>query len=563
MRILVLQSGGFEHFLAAAGAAAARYPSARLSGLVTESDAQRARTCGRFTDVQIMRSSGPGLMPLNGHRVADLCVVPFEDRFGVRYWKFRMVPIIHRIPTVAGYNKKGHLRERILVSWILNSLLACGSGRVAFATLTAMHWAWNYARRRIDIIAVFGLAGLALLRHAMKIAGLPALARRQAVGGAAEKQRVVIFIPSLGLGGAQRQLASYLRHLDRSRWDPEVITLDARDKFFEPEIRALDVPLTLLSPDWRLQNSGVTWQLVRRLREKPCHVLHNWLHYAVAVGAMAGALAGVPRIVGSVRSERPSRFPWFYPKWQRGIDVLTAPLQNCIIGNSNAVREEYRRWVAAPQHKLVTIYNGIDGRSVTLQSPAAIAVLRAELKLPLEAPVIGIVGRLFPEKDHATFLKAAALIHQRNPDVQFLIVGEGSLLGQINTDIVRLDLSGVARTLGGRKDALALIQLCDVLVLTSTTEGFPNVLLEAFMAGTPVVTTAAGGAPEVVLDGETGFVVPCRDAEAVAGRVLHLLEDPGLRQCFVSAARDRMKRDFSADQIAARIQACYEQGITR
>jgi glycosyltransferase involved in cell wall biosynthesis len=83
------------------------------------------------------------------------------------------------------------------------------------------------------------------------------------------------------------------------------------------------------------------------------------------------------------------------------------------------------------------------------------------------------------------------------------------------------------------------------------------------MAGTPVVTTAAGGAPEVVLDGETGFVVPCRDAEAVAGRVLDLLQDPGLRRRVVSAARDRMKRDFSADQAAARIQTCYEQGTTR
>ncbi len=186
--------------------------------------------------------------------------------------------------------------------------------------------------------------------------------------------------------------------------------------------------------------------------------------------------------------------------------------------------------------------------------------LRFDLKLPAGVPVVGIVGRLFPEKDHATFLRAAAAISQAKPETRFLIAGEGSLREWIEGDIARLGLSEKALVLGGRKDALALIQLLDVFVLTSTTEGFPNVLLEAMAAGTPIVTTAAGGAPEVVLDGKTGFVVPCGDDQALAGRVLALLDDPVVRKVFAEAGRDRLRACFAAEQAASAIQACYVRG---
>jgi glycosyltransferase involved in cell wall biosynthesis len=551
-RILVLQSGGFDHFLAAARAAATRHPSAELIGLVSETDLERARLAGGFVRLHAWASgSSMPVQAASGRPPADLCMVPFEDRFGIRYWNMRRLPIRYRIPMVLSYNREGRIREAGRAAWIAESVVACLGLRAAQVGYGHARRIWAWIRRRLDVTGLFVLVLAAhLVQRVRTVRPVPD-------AGLDGPRRLVLFIPSLGLGGAQRQLASYLRHLDRRRWEPEVITLDTVDKFFEPEIRALNVPLTLLSPHCRFQHLGVTRQLVKRLRAQPCHVLHSWLHYAVAIGAIAGALAGVPRIVGSVRSERPSRFPWFYPKWQRAIDLLTAPLQQCVIANSNAVREEYRRWAAAPDRKLTTIYNGIDAELIALRGAGELEALRADLRLPSGSPVVGIVGRLFPEKDHATFLRAAAAVHRSRPDARFLIVGEGSLLEWIEGEIARLGLSGVVRTLGGRKDALALIQLCDVLALTSTTEGFPNVLLEACMAGTPVVTTAAGGAAEVVLDGESGFVVPCRDAEAVAGRILTLLTDPGLRRHFASAARDRMERKFAADQAASAIQATY------
>ena len=110
---------------------------------------------------------------------------------------------------------------------------------------------------------------------------------------------------------------------------------------------------------------------------------------------------------------------------------------------------------------------------------------------------------------------------------------------------------------GERRDVLALIQLMDVLVLTSITEGLPNVLLEAAASGVPIVTSAAGGASEVVVDGETGFVVPCRDSRSVADRVLELIRERSLRRKFIDAARRRVRAMFTADRFAAAVQACY------
>src|SRR5207249_119758 len=116
-------------------------------------------------------------------------------------------------------------------------------------------------------------------------------------------------------------------------------------------------------------------------------------------------------------------------------------------------------------------------------------------------------------------LEAARLISRTRPDARFLIVGEGPMRSGIESEIVREGISNRVHVLGMRKDAQRLIQVLDVLVLTSTSEGLPNVLLEAAVAGTPVVTTAAGGAAEVVLDGETGFVVRVGDAGSIARRV--------------------------------------------
>jgi glycosyltransferase involved in cell wall biosynthesis len=519
MRIVVVQSGQFDHFLSAARAVGSPDGSADLIALVKSQDLNRAKEPGLFAAVEVLPDDPGQAAALDLWKTPiDLCVLPFEDRLGLRYFTLRLLLIGQGITRVVTYNRLGRLREYGRVAWLIQTLVVCLGIRAIHQPVL---WLWRQARRRLDVAALFALAVLALPLSRLKAWGLYPAGRAQAGRSSSGAQRLLLFIPSMGMGGAQRQLLSFLTHLDRAMWEPELVTLDVADKFFEQAVRDLQVPVVYLNPRQDFWMVEVVWRLFRHLRRQPPVVLHSWLHYAVMLGAVAGTWAGVPVVIGSLRSQRPGRFPWFYPKWQRGMDILTAPLQTTLIANSNAVAEENRDWAFIPSHKLITVYNGIELEPEP-DAEARSGTLRDELGLPPGAPVVGIVGRLFPEKDHATFLRAAALIGRTHPEVRFLIVGDGVLRGRIEREIAGSGLDGTVLVLGARQDAPALIRLMDVLVLTSLTEGFPNVLLEAIRAATPIVTTAAGGAAEVVVDGQTGFVVPCGDAAAVAARVLDL-----------------------------------------
>ena len=561
-RTLVLQSGELSHFESALRIVRNRFPQAELVGLVRDPCLDDLATRHPTVTFHPMPSPADG-SSWNRFAPAEACVIPFDDRFGVWHWTYRTVPISAKIATVFSCNRNGRLRQYSLLGWWIDSVWACGVLRVGVLGWRAVLWVfrrlWWRIRRILSILSVFLLGGVALCLHVLDKAAFHPVRAMWSSRLPRDRKRVALFIPSLGLGGAQRQLATFLEYVDRSQWEAEVITVDTIDKFFEPLILQKGISVTRLNPHWQLYELGLLVQLVRHCYRRPCHVLHGWLHFAAAIGAIAGRLVGVQTVVGSLRSEAPGRFPWFYPPWQRPIDILTAPLHSRMIVNSNAVLRESREWAFLPDRKLVTIYNGIPCEQPPRAREEQTAALRRELQLARNCPVVGIVGRLSPEKDHATFLKAAKQVHQARPDARFMIVGGGPLLESIKGDIAQLGLQAEVRVLGGRTDTETLLSMMDVLVLTSTSEGLPNVLLEAAVAGAAIVTTAAGGAVEVVKDGETGFVVPCGDADAVADRVVALIDNPGLRARFVAAGRERIRTVFAPDRVAESVQACYAQ----
>jgi glycosyltransferase involved in cell wall biosynthesis len=150
---------------------------------------------------------------------------------------------------------------------------------------------------------------------------------------------------------------------------------------------------------------------------------------------------------------------------------------------------------------------------------------RAQLGLPAEGPIVGCVGRLVPVKDHDTFFEAARRVLQARPDTTFVLAGDGESrdrLQRVATDM----LGDRVRFLGWVHDLPTLYAAFDVVALTSKLEGTPVALIEAAAAGKPVVATNVGGVSEVVRDGNTGLLVPPRDAVAVAANVLTLLDDP-------------------------------------
>ncbi len=177
--------------------------------------------------------------------------------------------------------------------------------------------------------------------------------------------------------------------------------------------------------------------------------------------------------------------------------------------------------------------------------------------------LVAQVGRLAPQKDYPTFLAAAARVAAQVPDVDFLVVGEGELRGELEATATRLGLAGRVRFLGLRHDVPALLGAVDVLALTSLYEGLPNVVIEAMATGAVAVATDVGGCRELLAPGETGFVVPPGDVEAVAAAVLAVLRAPETARRVAAAARRRIEAEFGLDAMVQRTVEVYDTWLAR
>src|SRR5262249_15934590 len=149
-----------------------------------------------------------------------------------------------------------------------------------------------------------------------------------------------------------------------------------------------------------------------------------------------------------------------------------------------------------------------------------------------------------------TFLKACQLVREAVPDVRILIVGEGTQREKLERLAAELSIASAGSFLGARDDIKELLSAMDVFVLTSPTESFPNAVLEAMAAGCPVVATSVGGVPEIVGEGDAGFLVPPGDVTAVSDRVLRLLNDPALRRAMGERGAQRAQDEFSVETVS-------------
>jgi glycosyltransferase involved in cell wall biosynthesis len=225
------------------------------------------------------------------------------------------------------------------------------------------------------------------------------------------------------------------------------------------------------------------------------------------------------------------------------------------VSQSQAARAR-RAWV--PERKIVVIPNAIAADAVARTDPG---LREGLLKLFPVRPrlVVGTAGRLSPEKNHALLIEAAARVGKERADIGFVVFGDGPLRPALEGRINRLGLRDRFVLAGFRADVASYLPHLDLAVLSSTTEGLPVFLLEAFAAGIPIVATAVGGIPEVVEEGKSGYLVPSADPGALAARILDALRNDEFRHALGRHGQERVRRDFSAPQQAAR----YAELFTR
>ncbi len=293
---------------------------------------------------------------------------------------------------------------------------------------------------------------------------------------------------------------------------------------------------------------GTAWDIAKIVREKRVNIIHTHNEKAQFYGGISGLLTNVP-VVHTKHGKNCLDFR------TRLRNNLSARLCRKVVAVSQDAAIECTRDENIPLHKVLTILNGVDTERFSPCNNWHEAKKR--LGFSDDTLVIGIVARLAPVKDHATLLEACRILTESGRDYKLLIVGDGSLRGQLEERAKAMGISNQVSFMGMREDIPDLMHAMDIFVLSSISEGISLTLLEAMACCLPVVATAVGGNPEVVVDGHTGYLVKDRSPDKLAEKLEVFLSNKQLRNTMGGAGRARVNEYFSLQKCAFEYRSLY------
>jgi glycosyltransferase involved in cell wall biosynthesis len=349
--------------------------------------------------------------------------------------------------------------------------------------------------------------------------------------------RVVLVTNGLGCGGAEAQLLRLARMLV-ARGD-EVGVLSILPVIECPEADGLDIPIAILDPGAPGRSARAIASGRRILKEWAPDTVISFVYQANVLGRIAGRLAAVPTIVSSIRNEH------FGGRSREMVLRRTDGLATVTTTNSTGAARSLIDRRVVPADRLAVVPNGLD-TTLYRSDASRRAAVRASLGLRDDEFLWLSIGRLHDQKDHASLLRALAHLDLAQPALA--IAGDGPLLGELENLAAQLRIDPPVRFLGRRADVPDLLGAADGLVLSSAWEGSPNVVLEAMAAAVPVVATDVGGVRELVRTGETGFVVPPHDPDALSIAMGFVMALPAEGRRNMGAwAREFVEREHSLD----------------
>lgn len=330
------------------------------------------------------------------------------------------------------------------------------------------------------------------------------------------------------LHGPGRRLLSIMPHVDPAAVRISACVLRAEDAELSRLFETKGISLRHLGRH-RLDPRTIA-SLVRIIREEAIDLLHLTGYGASNFGRIAAALMGIPAIVHVTDH--------YYPWYQHVADRLLGRWTAAVITVSNSVARNSPMFRDGRLGSRVTvIQNAIDLEEFA-PAPAEVSRrMRSALGIRPDQLVVGYVGRLHEEKGLLHLVAGAPAILRAMPDTCFLLVGDGPQRDELRALVGRLGLERNFILEGFRADVAAVLSMLDVVVLPSLTEGFPNVALEAMAVGRAIVASRVEGIQEIVVDDETGLLVPPADPEALAASIVRLLEQPTERARLAKGAR--------------------------
>lgn len=367
--------------------------------------------------------------------------------------------------------------------------------------------------------------------------------------GTGPRITVLLMVRELSIGGSERQLCEMAKALDPSRFAVHVAA-------FRPEgIRASElrragvpvvgIPLRSFRSPWR----GVR-DLRQYVREHRIQIVHGFDPPSCLLIALAFPLTGRAVRLTSQRNYQQVRTPRV--RW--GMRIAHR-LVDGIVVNCEAMREHLVRDERLRRERVHLCYNGLDtGRFRRSAAPPAGVV-------PAGAMTIGAVCALRPEKNLSLLLEAFAACRASDERLFLLVVGSGPEKARLEARAAQLNVAAHCRFEPTVADVVPWLSLVDIFVLPSRFEALPNALMEAMACGCACVASRVGGTPELIAEGETGFLFDPGDGAALAAHLRRLIADGALRARLAEAAMARIRSEFSLETSAARLGAIYEERV--
>jgi glycosyltransferase involved in cell wall biosynthesis len=353
-------------------------------------------------------------------------------------------------------------------------------------------------------------------------------------------------------GGSETVLAYIAANLDPKRYRSRICLL--REGWLTSHLRELRLEYQIIE-NRHSYDPGFLMRLLRLIRREKIDLIHSHEFMMNVYGAIAARLCGIP-MIGTVHGK-----VYFTEKKLR---ILAYKLAFGICSGMIAVSEDLKKYLIDSLNpgkpgKILTIYNGIDLTRFAMGGyPNDIA---RKLSIEPGTVIAGSVGSLFEVKGFEYLLRAAKKVRDALPDFRLLIVGEGRQEEPLKRLAETLGLRDTVDFMGFRKDVPGLLNLLDIYVCSSISEGLSLSILEAMASGKPIVATSVGGNPELVAEGQNGFLVAPRDAGALSERIIDLARDEKLRLSMGKRSRQIAEEKFSLKAMIENYQQLYQRLI--